>query len=98
MKKIPNYDPEHQQHMQKMIKTFLRAGCQVTPMKIGYQELISASQGGGRWWIVGSAWTGQGPATNPGLEGGQTGQSNVSQPKFSSQLMELARKMRFVSF
>ena len=89
VKKIPNYDPEHQQHMQKIIKTFLRAGTQVTPMKIGYQELIRASQGAGRWWIVGSAWTGEGPTSSI-----QTDSGTGNKPRFSSQLLDLARKMR----
>ena len=44
VKKIPNYDPEHQLHLQKILRNFLRAGAAVTPMKIGYDELIRAGQ------------------------------------------------------
>ena len=85
VKKIPNYDPSHQQHLQKIIKSFLRQGAQVTPLKIGYQELLHAGKVG-RWWIVGSAWTGAGPSTKE--------ETKPEGPRFSSQLLELARKMR----
>jgi len=91
VKKIPNYDPTHQHHLQKIIKSFLRQGAHVTPMKIGYDELLNAGKSG-RWWIVGSAWTGTGPAA----EGATTNNapSSSSGPRFSTQLLELARKMR----
>ena len=55
-------------------------------------HVLLKSQGAGRWWIVGSAWIGQGPQPQESASA-NTGKSQ-SQPKFSNQLMELARKMR----
>lgn len=58
VKKIPNYDPTHQAHLQKIAKTFLRPGCSVTPLNVRLDDLTSADTRG-RWWIVGSAWSGK---------------------------------------
>ena len=85
VKKIPNYDPTQQQHLQKIIKVFLRGDCQVTPLKIGYNDLLTASTKG-RWWVVGSAWTGK--------EELEEKVQISSGPRFSTELQDLARKMR----
>ena len=85
VKKIPNYDPTQQQHLQKIIKAFLRGDCQVTPLKIGYNDLLTASTKG-RWWVVGSAWTGK--------EELEEKVQISSGPRFSTELQDLARKMR----
>ena len=58
VKKIPNYDPTHQAHLQKISKTFLRPGCSVTPLNVRMDDLTSVNTRG-RWWIVGSAWSGK---------------------------------------
>jgi len=88
--KIPNYDPSHFEHLKKTLKTFVREGNYVTEMKVGLDDLLKADQRG-RWWIVGSAFTGF-------LPGEKNNDSQVktteSKEKFSGKLLELARKMR----
>jgi len=90
--KIPNYDPSHYDHLKKGLKMHLREGNFVTELKIGYEDLVQAGSRG-RWWIVGSAFTGE-------LAGGKEKEKDESQDgegrkqQFSEKLLELARKMR----
>ena len=48
-----------------------------------------AAETAGRWWIVGSAFTGSLAGAEGEVRGGQDGQQ-----QYSNQLVELARKMR----
>ena len=91
VKKIPNYDATHQAHWQKIIKGFLRPGItQITPLKIGFEEILNA-ESRGRWWIVGSAWAGgSSNGSNCNLES----VVNPTMPSYSNELLSLARKMR----
>ena len=91
VKKIPNYDGSHQVHWQKIIKGFLRPGItQITPLKIGFEEILHA-ESRGRWWIVGSAWSGSG--SNESDRKLETA-VNPRMPSYSNELLSLARKMR----
>ena len=58
VKKLPNYDPSYQVHLHKIMKTFLRPGADTTPLNVKLEDLLSAETRG-RWWIVGSAWSGR---------------------------------------
>eukprot|EP00092_Neocalanus_flemingeri_P010735 GFUD01011564.1.p1 GENE.GFUD01011564.1~~GFUD01011564.1.p1 ORF type:complete len:827 (+),score=321.83 GFUD01011564.1:157-2637(+) len=90
--KIPNYDPSHFDHLKKSLKTYLREGNFVTELKIGFLDLVQA-ESRGRWWIVGSAFTGE-------LAGGKEEEEDNSKhgeegkQQFSDKLVDLARKMR----
>jgi len=90
--KIPNYDPSHFDHLKKSLKTYLREGNFVTELKIGFLDLVQA-ESRGRWWIVGSAFTGE-------LAGGKEEEKDDSKygeegkQQFSDKLLDLARKMR----
>jgi len=89
--KIPNYDPSHFELLKKGLKTHLREGNFVTELKIGYADLVQAETRG-RWWIVGSAFTGE-------LAGGHVMEKDekdfgVRKEKFSDKLLDVARKMR----
>ena len=91
VKKIPNYDSTYQSHWQKIIKEFLRPGItQITPFEIGYEELLDA-ESRGRWWIVGSAWSGTTPSQNQNQAQENPKAGDV---KFNAELLSLARKMR----
>ncbi|KAJ9584417.1 hypothetical protein L9F63_021237 [Diploptera punctata] len=57
MTKIPNFDPSHIEHLKKLMKGFLRKGNYITELKISLEDLLKADERG-RWWVVGSAWTG----------------------------------------
>ena len=91
VKKIPNYDSTYQSHWQKIIKEFLRPGItQITPFEIGYEELLDA-ESRGKWWIVGSAWSGTTPSQNQNQAQENPKAGDV---KFNAELLSLARKMR----
>lgn len=91
VKKIPNYDTEHQKHLQKNMKQFVRPGVTMNnPFKIRLEDLLKADERG-RWWIVGSAWSGKTDLQDSAPEGSN---SSAAVQDFSSELLELARKMR----
>ncbi|XP_066139516.1 nucleolar MIF4G domain-containing protein 1 homolog isoform X2 [Euwallacea fornicatus] len=84
--KIPNYDISYSEHLKKIMKGFIRKGNYVTPLNISLEDLRNADERG-KWWVVGSAWTGK-IETSSKKE--VTGKSN----RFSQQLLDLARKQR----
>ncbi|XP_066254134.1 nucleolar MIF4G domain-containing protein 1 homolog [Euwallacea similis] len=84
--KIPNYDISYSEHLKKIMKGFIRRGNYVTPLNISLEDLRNADERG-KWWVVGSAWTGK-IETNTKKE--VTSKSN----QFSQQLLDLARKQR----
>merc|ERR1712223_1047970 len=86
VKKIPNYDSAYQSHWQKIIKEFLRPGItQITPFEIGYEELLDA-ESRGKWWIVGSAWSGTTQSQNQQVQE----KSKSVDVKFNAELLSLA--------
>eukprot|EP00090_Calanus_glacialis_P014214 TRINITY_DN22941_c0_g1_i1.p1 TRINITY_DN22941_c0_g1~~TRINITY_DN22941_c0_g1_i1.p1 ORF type:complete len:828 (-),score=364.25 TRINITY_DN22941_c0_g1_i1:57-2540(-) len=89
--KIPNYDPSHFDHLKKGLKTHLREGNFVTELKIGFLDLVRA-ESRGRWWIVGSAFTGV--LAGGGEEEKDDSKDVVKKQQFSDKLLDLARKMR----
>ena len=94
VKKIPNYDSSEQLHWQKIIKGFLRPGVsQVTPLKISLEEIVNVETRG-RWWIVGSAWTGNGLKSEHENLDMTKGSPNARMPCYSTELLSLAQKMR----
>ncbi|CAD6227674.1 GSCOCG00001354001-RA-CDS [Cotesia congregata] len=89
MKKIPQYDTSHVEHLKKLLKNFLHKGNSVTQFNISLSDLLNANEKG-KWWIVGSAWSGTIDSTNKptkdkNFDGGM---------QFSQQILELARKQR----
>lgn len=89
--KIPQYDPTVAEHLRKILKTLLVNGKYVTTLNISLADLLSADDRG-KWWVVGSAWTGHINSSTGGVDG-QKKNANEAQ-KFSSKLLELARKQR----
>lgn len=87
--KIPNYDPSHFEHLKKSLKVCLRESKFVTELNISYKDLINA-ESRGRWWIVGSAFTGN----LAGTQRDEETKSSVDKEQYSDQLLSLARKMR----
>ena len=74
VKKLPNYDPTYQVHLQKNMKNFLRPGADTTPLNVKLDDLLSADTRG-RWWIVGSAWSGRDLDSKP-LKNDSTEENN----------------------
>lgn len=85
--KIPNYDTTYSEHLKKISKNFIRKGNYVTQLNISLEDLLNADERG-KWWIVGSAWTGK--SSNNNVE--ET--KKTSKEDFSEKLLELARAQR----
>lgn len=90
VKKLPNYDPSYQVHLHKIMKTFLRPGADTTPLNVKLEDLLSAETRG-RWWIVGSAWSGR-DLEPKSIKNDSTEGNNSA--RFSEELLTLARKYR----
>lgn len=88
--KIPQYDPTLAEHLRKVLKTLFVNGKYVTTLNITLDDLLNVNQRG-KWWVVGSAWTG-----NIKDIGGASSSNSTKKDaqKFSEQLLELARKQR----
>ncbi|XP_036905405.1 nucleolar MIF4G domain-containing protein 1 isoform X2 [Sturnira hondurensis] len=91
MRKIPGYDPEPAERLRKLQRTLVRgAGSGTeTQLRVSWDSVLNAQQTG-RWWIVGSAWSG-----TPMIDNSQ--QKALQKPlagTVSTKMLELARKQR----
>ncbi|XP_021091074.1 nucleolar MIF4G domain-containing protein 1 [Mesocricetus auratus] len=91
MRKIPGYDPEPVEKLRKLQRALVRnAGSgSETQLRISWDGILNAEQTG-RWWIVGSAWSG-----TPMIDNSH--QTQLQKPlagTVSSKMLELARKQR----
>uniref|UniRef100_A0AAR5QBH3 MI domain-containing protein n=1 Tax=Dendroctonus ponderosae TaxID=77166 RepID=A0AAR5QBH3_DENPD len=84
--KIPNYDVADSEHMKKLMKGFIRKGNYVSPLNISLEDLLNAEQRG-KWWVVGSAWTGKTETINKKEE-------SLKTDGFSSKLLKMAKQQR----
>ncbi|XP_076233254.1 nucleolar MIF4G domain-containing protein 1 isoform X1 [Calliopsis andreniformis] len=84
--KIPQYDPSHVEHLRKIIRTVIRKGNTITQFNVSLEDLLRADENG-KWWIVGSAWSGFDEVHDQR----KTKQKNVH---FSEKILELAQKQR----
>ncbi|KAK4319811.1 hypothetical protein Pmani_009283 [Petrolisthes manimaculis] len=93
MAKVPNYDPSHSEHLKKILKGFLHKGTQSSPLNVSLEDLLKSRECG-RWWIVGSAWSG-GPL--PGEKPPQKNSNPIQQKnlemEFSEKFKEKAAKL-----
>ncbi|XP_034057112.1 nucleolar MIF4G domain-containing protein 1 [Gymnodraco acuticeps] len=88
MRKIPGYDPEPMEKLRKLQRTLVqrRAGGSDMKLRVSLDNLLAADQIG-RWWIVGSSWSGA-----PMI--GEQNASKETEGKFSAKVLDLARKQR----
>ncbi|XP_057639769.1 nucleolar MIF4G domain-containing protein 1 isoform X1 [Chionomys nivalis] len=91
MRKIPGYDPQPVEKLRKLQRALVRnAGSgSETQLRISWDGILNAEQTG-RWWIVGSAWSG-----TPMIDNSH--QTLLEKPPagtMSSKILELARKQR----
>lgn len=93
MTKIPNFDPSHTEHLKKLLRSLTNKGLGVSKLNITYNELLSADKRG-RWWIVGSAWAGQGPKRAEDSSVIRQESTDSGESQYSASLLELARKQR----
>ncbi|KAL6264325.1 hypothetical protein P5V15_004434 [Pogonomyrmex californicus] len=87
MSKIPQYDASRIEHMKKILKSFIHKGNSITQFNVTLEDLLEVDERG-KWWIVGSAWSGLKDIGK--LEKG----SEDKKQKYSDELLELARKQR----
>lgn len=91
--RIPNYDPKLAEHLRKILKTICVNGKYVNTLNISLDDLLNI-QMRGKWWVVGSAWTGNIDDINGAAAADNKNKSSLAEQKFSVQLLELARKQR----
>ncbi|KAK2494131.1 hypothetical protein MC885_018997 [Smutsia gigantea] len=91
MHKIPGYDPEPVEKLRKLQRALVRsAGSGTeTQLRVSWDGVLHAEQTG-RWWVVGSAWSGA-----PMIDSSQqkAPQKHLAGP-VSTKILELARKQR----
>lgn len=92
--KIPQYDPTLAEHLRKILRSLLVNGKYVTTLNITLEDLLRADQRG-KWWVVGSAWSGNvneigGASSTKSSKGSQHAEAT----KFSATILELAKKQR----
>ncbi|KAG5268232.1 hypothetical protein AALO_G00209770 [Alosa alosa] len=92
MRKIPGYDPELVDKLRKLQRTLIHrtASGSDVKLRVSLENLLEADQVG-RWWIVGSSWSG---APMIGDQSSKTSQQPTSAGQFSTKVLELARKQR----
>ncbi|KAG8573426.1 hypothetical protein GDO81_012402 [Engystomops pustulosus] len=90
MRKIPGYDPEPVERLRKLQRSMVRNSVSGsdTRLRVSLQNILEAEKVG-RWWIVGSSWSGA-----PMI--GQSSEKALPQAmgKVSAKIMDLARKQR----
>lgn len=92
MRKIPGYDPEPVERLRKLQRTLIHrsAGGSDMKLRVSLDNLLAAEQVG-RWWIVGSSWSG---APMISKQEDTTTKQRPAEGQFSAKVLELARKQR----
>ncbi|XP_048367432.1 nucleolar MIF4G domain-containing protein 1 isoform X2 [Sphaerodactylus townsendi] len=91
MRKIPGYDPEPVEKLRKLQRTLIHnsGSGKEAQLRVSLESLLSADQIG-RWWIVGSSWSGA-----PMIDASSNkAQHILPTGKVSSKILQLARKQR----
>ncbi|XP_064291574.1 nucleolar MIF4G domain-containing protein 1 [Passer domesticus] len=91
MRKIPGYDPEPVERLRKLQRALVHSSGsgKDTQLRVSLESLLSADKVG-RWWIVGSSWSGAPMISDTKSQA----QQKLHVGKVSSKIMELARKLR----
>ncbi|XP_026071376.1 nucleolar MIF4G domain-containing protein 1-like [Carassius auratus] len=92
MRKIPGYDPEPAEKLRKLQRTLIHSSAGGSDMKlrVSLDNLLEA-ECVGRWWIVGSSWSGA-PMIDD--HGNKTTTPSTKGEQYSAKMLELARKQR----
>uniref|UniRef100_UPI00398E9E52 nucleolar MIF4G domain-containing protein 1 n=1 Tax=Pristiophorus japonicus TaxID=55135 RepID=UPI00398E9E52 len=89
MRKIPGYDPEPVERLRKLQRSLIHNSRGDFLLRATLENLLTADQIG-RWWIVGSSWSGA-----PMIDQASTKlQQKIVVGEVSRKMMELARKQR----
>ncbi|XP_029663405.1 nucleolar MIF4G domain-containing protein 1 homolog [Formica exsecta] len=87
MSKIPQYDPSRIEHLKKILKNFIHKGNSVTQFNVTLEDLLEVDERG-KWWIIGSAWSGLKDITKFEKS------SEDKKRKYGEKILELAQKQR----
>uniref|UniRef100_A0A8C7X832 Nucleolar MIF4G domain-containing protein 1 n=1 Tax=Oryzias sinensis TaxID=183150 RepID=A0A8C7X832_9TELE len=92
IRKIPGYDPEPVERLKKLQRTLIHrsSGGSDVKLRVSLENLLAAEQVG-RWWIVGSSWSG---VPMIGKQEDPTAKHSSTEGRFSAKVLELARKQR----
>ncbi|KAH8296576.1 hypothetical protein KR054_008075 [Drosophila jambulina] len=93
MQKLPQYDPELAENLRKRLKAMLKNDRYVVTLNITLEDLLRADKVG-KWWIVGSAWTGNLNEMGSAKQKQDTDSSKASNAGFAGKLLELAKKQQ----
>lgn len=85
--KIPQYDPSHMEHLRKVIRSVIRKGNAITQFNVSLEDLLHVDENG-KWWVVGSAWSGSNTVDNQGKA------KQRDKLQFGTKILELAQKQR----
>ncbi|XP_034428033.1 nucleolar MIF4G domain-containing protein 1 [Hippoglossus hippoglossus] len=92
MRKIPGYDPELLEKLRKLQRTLIQRSAAGSDMKLRVSlDNLLAAEKVGRWWIVGSSWSGAPMISDPG---NTSTKQSTAEGQFSAKVLELARKQR----
>ncbi|POI36088.1 hypothetical protein CIB84_000157 [Bambusicola thoracicus] len=91
MRKIPGYDPQPVEKLRKLKRSLVHSSSSgtETQLRVSLESLLNADRVG-RWWIIGSSWSGAPMISNTDSKT----QQKLHIGKVSSKIMELARKQR----
>ncbi|XP_067642853.1 nucleolar MIF4G domain-containing protein 1 homolog [Eurosta solidaginis] len=90
--KIPQFDPELAENLRKRLKAMLRNDKYVTTLNITMDDLLRVDQVG-KWWVVGSAWTGNINDINAAAKQAKD-EANANEQRYSEKLLKLAKKQK----
>ncbi|KAH8235052.1 hypothetical protein KR032_008086 [Drosophila birchii] len=93
MQKLPQYDPELAENLRKRLKAMLKNDRYVVTLNISLEDLLRADKVG-KWWIVGSAWTGNLSEMGSVKSKQDKNSSQTSNAGFADKLLELAKKQQ----
>lgn len=96
MSKLPNYDPTHTDHLKQVLRGLVRKGRQPAQLNVTLEDMLRARECG-RWWVVGSAWSGGlvgEKADQHGQATASTSKKMDSDMKFSDAFMRKATKLQ----
>jgi len=88
---MPNYDTTYVDSLRKILKS-MSAEEMLSPLRVTLEDLL-LSETRGRWWVVGSAWTGASLAPSSGAKLPTTVEGKT-QSIFTASFMKLAENMR----
>ncbi|KAM9307913.1 nucleolar MIF4G domain-containing protein 1 [Gastrophryne carolinensis] len=90
MRKIPGYDPEPVEKLRKLQRSLVQGSVSGsdTRLRVSLENILDADKVG-RWWIVGSSWSGA-----PMINESSSKMPVQAAGKVSAKIMDLARKQR----